>query len=76
MEQDLGVTVHSPVEFVVCFDGLVDANLVADDETWFGSSGDDEVAKIAVVRLDVALAGAEEQALETWISILSFQCAC
>jgi len=75
MEQDLGVTVHSPVEFVVCFDGLVDADLVADDETWFGSSGDDEVAKIAVVRLDVALAGSEEQALGTLISFPLVQSA-
>jgi len=56
MEQDLGVSIHSPVKLVVRFDGFVDTDLMADDEAWLGSSGDDEVAKVAIVRLDIALA--------------------
>lgn len=36
---------------------------MADDEAWFGLAGDDKVTKVAVVRLDVALASSEGQTL-------------
>ena len=57
MQQNLGVPVDPPVELVIRIDRIVNVNLVAHDETWLCSSRDDQVAQIAVVSLDIALAG-------------------
>lgn len=63
MDQHLGVAVYPAVELVVCVDRAVQSDLVADDKAWLGLAGDDKVTKVAVVRLDVALAGSKGQTL-------------
>lgn len=63
MKQDLGVAIDSLVELVISIDGLINVNFVRNDERWLSTSGDDEVAELTVVGLDVALASAEEQSL-------------
>ena len=63
MEQDLGVTIDSPIELVVGIDSLVNVDLVRNDERRLSTTRDDEVAELTVVGLDVALACAEEESL-------------
>ncbi len=57
MDEHLGIAVDAPVEFLVRDGSVVDGDVVADDEAWGGAAGEDEVAEVAVVVLDVALAG-------------------
>jgi len=63
VKQDFGVAIDSLVELVISIDGLINVDLVRNDERWLSTSGDDEVAELTVVGLDVALASAEEQSL-------------
>lgn len=64
MNQHLGVAIDPPVELVVRLGRVVDVDLMADDEAGRGAAGDDQVAQVAVVGFDVALAGAEVETLE------------
>jgi len=63
VKQDLGVPIDSLVELVISIDGLINVDLVRNHERWLSTSGDDEVAELTVVGLDVALTSAEEQSL-------------
>ena len=64
MNEDLGVSVYSLVKLLVCYLCIVNCNLMRDDERWFCSARNDEVSKVSVVLLDVALACCEAQTLE------------
>ena len=56
MQQHLRISINSLVEFLIRLGRRVDADVVADDETRVCAAGDDEVAEVAVVLFDVALA--------------------
>jgi len=68
MEQDLSVPVNSPVKLVIRLHSFIETDFVAHDKTWLGSSSYDQVAKVAVVGFDVALAGTQEQTLISRVS--------
>lgn len=68
MEQDLGVTVDSSIKLVVSLDRVVDTNFVADNKARLRPTSYDQIAKVAVVSLDIALAGTEEQTLDKSVS--------
>ena len=55
MNQNLCIPIDPLVKLDVRLGHLIDSNLVADDEAWLRLAGDDEIAKVAVVGLDVAL---------------------
>lgn len=63
MDNHLGVAVLALVELVVGDFGVVEPDLMRNDKARLGLARDDHVAQVAVVRLDVALAGAESKAL-------------
>jgi hypothetical protein len=63
VEQHLGVAIDSLVELVVSINSLVNVDFVRNDKGRLGTAGDDEVAELTVVGLDVALASAEEESL-------------
>lgn len=63
MEQDLGVTIDSLVELVVSVNSFINVDFVRHDKGGLSTAGDDEVAKLTIVGLDVALASAEVQSL-------------
>lgn len=68
MQQHLGISVNPPVELVIRLWRLVNAHLVRHDKGWLGATGNDQVSKVAVVGLDVTLASAEGETLESIIS--------
>jgi hypothetical protein len=53
MENDLRVAVRAFVELLVGLRGLRERQLLRDDEARRGAAGDDQVAQLAVVPLDV-----------------------
>lgn len=63
VDQDLGVSVFPLVKLVVCNLCVVDGDLMRDHEAGLGLAGNDEIAQVPVVGLDVTLAGCERQAL-------------
>lgn len=63
MDEHLGIPVDALIEFLVRDRGVGEGDVVADDEARVGAAGDDQVAQLPVVVLDVALAGGEGEAL-------------
>src|SRR5579859_2569440 len=63
MQDDFGVALNALVELLVGLRGLFEWDLMRDDKARLGAARDDEVAKLAVVALDIALPGAHPQAL-------------
>ena len=55
MNQHLRVALNTLVELLVCPRRLIDLNLVGDDKRRVSTAGDDHVAQVAIVLLDVAL---------------------
>ena len=55
VQENLGVPVDALVELLVCVGGLVERDVVGDDEGRLGASGDDEVAEVSVVFLETKL---------------------
>lgn len=55
MDQNLGVPFDSLIELVVRDLGILDADLVADDEARLGFTSDDQVTEVPVVLLYIAL---------------------
>ena len=51
MQENLGVSINALVKFLVCVGGLVERDVVRDDEGRLGSSGDDQVTEVAVIFL-------------------------
>jgi hypothetical protein len=65
MNQNLSIPILPPIKLYISLRRLLNADLVRDDEGGFGAPGDDHVAQVAIVLLDVALACAYCQALLT-----------
>ena len=63
MQQDLGVPIDPAIELVIRLDSAIHADLMADHETGLGPSRDNQITEVAVVGLDVALAGTERETL-------------
>lgn len=63
MNQDLRIPLNPFVKLLVRHRRLVDANLVRNDKRWLGLARDDQVTQVPIVSFDVALAGAEGEAL-------------
>ena len=63
MQQNFSVPINPAIELIIRLDSTLQPNLMADHETRLGPTRDDQIAEIAVVRLDIALAGAEGEAL-------------
>lgn len=63
MQEHLSVALNPLIELVVCHDGIVKVNFVRHNEGRLGSSRDDQVTQVAVVRLDVALTCTEGETL-------------
>ena len=57
MQQHLGVTINPSVKLVVRIRRIIQRDVVRNNEPRLSHSGDDQVAQVAVVRLDIALAG-------------------
>lgn len=64
MNQHLGVAINPLIELLVRLRCLVDVDVVADNEAGLGAAGDDQVAQVAIVGFDVALARSEMETLE------------
>ena len=64
MDEHFGVPIDSLIKLVVGNLGVLDADLVRYDETRLCPAGNDQVAEIAVVGLDVALTGTERETLK------------
>lgn len=64
MNQHLGVAIDALIELLVRLRRVVDVDVVADDEAGLGAAGDDQVAQVAVVGFDVALARSEVETLD------------
>ena len=63
MHEHFGIAFDALVKLFICGRRFVDANLVGDDEARLGPAGHDEVAQVAIVSLDVALASPKAQTL-------------
>ena len=63
MQQHLGVAIDSLVKLLISIDSLVNVDFVRNNEGGLSTAGNDEVAELTVVGLDVALTCAEVQAL-------------
>lgn len=63
MNQHLGISLDPLIKLLICRRGIVDGDLVADNEAGLRLAGDDQVAEIPVVVLDVALASRQGEAL-------------
>jgi hypothetical protein len=57
MDQNLRIPILPPIKLRVRLRRFLDPNLVADDEGRLCAPRDDHVSQVAVVGLDVALAG-------------------
>lgn len=64
MDEDLCIPVDALVKVVVGYLGVLNTDLVRNDKAGLGPASNDEVSEVAVVRLDIALASAERQALD------------
>lgn len=64
MNQHLGVAMDALIELLVRLRGVVDVDVVTDDEAGLGAARDDQVAQVAVVGFDVALARSEVETLD------------
>jgi len=74
MNQHFSVTILPTIEFHVGFGCLVDTDLVGDHKAWLCDPGNDHVAEISVVHLDVALASANRKSLsKSASSFLAFR---
>ena len=63
LEDDLGITLDTLVEFVIGSGCVVERHIIGDDKTGFRSASNDQVTQIAVVALHIALSGAKTQTL-------------
>lgn len=63
MNQDLRIPINALVELLIRARRLIDANLMRHHETRLSAPRNDQVAQVAIVVLDVALARAYAQAL-------------
>jgi hypothetical protein len=63
MDQNLGVTILSSIELSISNRSFVDSNVMRNNERWLGFARDDHISQVTVVLLDIALAGANTQAL-------------
>lgn len=64
MDEHLGVPINTLIKLFVRNLCVLDVDLVRHDEAGLGSARDDQVAQVAVVGLDIALASSELEALE------------
>jgi hypothetical protein len=65
MNQNFSIPILPPIKLYIRLRRLLNADLVRDNEGGLGSPGDDHVAQVTVVLLDVALTCAYCQALLT-----------
>lgn len=63
MDQHLGVSLDPLVELVVRHLRVFDANLMAYNKGWLRLPSNDQISKISVVLLDIALTGSKRKAL-------------
>lgn len=63
MNEHLGVPINTLIKLFVRHFGVVNVDLVRHDEAGLGSARNDQVAKVAVVRLDIALASSKGETL-------------
>lgn len=63
MDKYLGVSVNSFVKLLISDFSFVDVNLMRDDKARLSSTRNDKVSKIAIIRLDIALARTDGQSL-------------
>jgi hypothetical protein len=73
MNQNLRVSIFSPIELCVRSRSFINANLVRNDERWLGFAGNDHIAQVAVVSLDITLASAESKSLFIIISCAAYR---
>jgi hypothetical protein len=64
MNDDFGVAVNPLVKLLIRFLRGVKPNLVAHDKARLRLASNDQIAKIAIVSFDIALAGAKRQTLQ------------
>jgi hypothetical protein len=59
MDEDLRVSLNPLVKLLIRYRGIIDVDLVRNDEAGLRLARNDEIAKVAIVRLHIALAGAQ-----------------
>ena len=62
MQQNLSITLDSLIELLIGLRRIFQRHLVRNDKGWFGPSGDDQIAQITIILLDITLSSAERQA--------------
>lgn len=63
MNQNLGITFDTPIKFVIRNLSVLNANLMRHDKARLRLARNDQVAKIPIVSLHIALASGQFQAL-------------
>ena len=51
MQEDLGVSVDSPIKLVIRVSSVVESHIVRDDDRWFSLPSNDQVTKVTIVSL-------------------------
>lgn len=64
MNQNLGITFHSFVKFLISLGSFVDRNLVRDNKRRVRAARNNHIAQVSIVFLDIALTGANGKTLE------------
>jgi hypothetical protein len=72
MNQNLSIPILPAIKLLIRLRRFVNPDLVRDDKGGLGATGNDHVAQVAVVLLDVALACADCQTLSIISTILIF----
>lgn len=63
MDQNLRITLDALIKLLVRSRRFINPDLMRDDKGRVGAAGDDHIAEVAVISLDVALACSESEAL-------------
>lgn len=63
MDENLGITINSLVKLLVRNFRIFNVDLVGHDKAGLGLARNDQISQVPVVRLDVALAAADGEAL-------------
>ena len=63
MNQNFCITFDTLIELLICLRRIVNTDLVGDDKGRVGAAGDDHIAEVAVILLDIALTRSKSKAL-------------
>ena len=65
MDQNLCIALDALVKLLVCLRRFVNTDLMGDDKGRVSAAGDDHIAEVPVIFLDIALTRSESEALSS-----------